>query len=142
MEGKLERYPDLVAELVALNVLVVGGGPAGMAAKKATKTIPVVMAISDDAVESGLIASLARPGGNLTGLTFPRTELGGKRLQLLKEAVPGASRVAVLWTPALEGSGLLLNLKGRGASAAFRSVSSIRLGRSPAADGNSAPLSW
>ncbi len=109
-ERKLERYPDLVAELVALkvDVLVVGGGPAGLAAKKATKTVPVVLAVSDDAVESGLVASLARPGGNLTGLTFPTTELGGKRLQLLKEAVPGASRVAVLWTPALEGSGLRL----------------------------------
>ncbi len=103
-EGKLDRYPELAAELVRLkvDVIVVGGGSAMIrAAKNATKTIPIVMAgAAPDPVEAGLVASLARPGGNVTGLTSLSRELGGKRLELLKEAVPKLARVAVLYDPA------------------------------------------
>jgi|SRR5437867_4962784 len=101
-EGKAERLPDLAAELVSLkvDVIVAGGTPAPLAAKHATRTIPIVMAAAGDPVGSGLVASLARPGGNVTGLGALSPELGGKRLQLLKEVVPGVSRVAVLWNAA------------------------------------------
>ena len=107
-EGKLDRAPQLAAELVRLKVdliVVVGGfGPID-AAKKATKTIPIVMAdLSADPVEVGLVKSLARPGGNLTGLTTLSRELGGKRLELLKEAVPKIARVAGLYDPAIPNS--------------------------------------
>ncbi len=96
---KLERLPQLAAELVRLkvDVIVTGGEPAIRAAREATSTIPIVMAISGDPVETGLVASLARPGGNITGLSLLNLELGGKRLALLKETVPKVSRVAVLW---------------------------------------------
>ena len=106
-EGKRDRYPELAADLVRLKVdiiVVAGGtGPAGpvRAAKNATKTIPIVMVGGGlDPVEAGLIESLARPGGNLTGLTSLSRELGGKRLELLKEAVTKLARVAVLYDPA------------------------------------------
>ena len=100
-EGRLERLPELVAEVVRLkvDVLVVGSTPGGLAAKKATTTIPVVMVGVGDPVRSGLVASLARPGGNLTGLSLMNPEISGKRLQLLKEVVPKVSRVAVLTNP-------------------------------------------
>ena len=104
-EGHVERYPDLVAELVRLPVDVLfasGGDPAAWAAKHATSTLPIVM-ISTDPVGTGLVASLARPGGNITGLSIQAAEVGGKRLALLKEAVPQASRVAVLWNAAFPG---------------------------------------
>jgi putative tryptophan/tyrosine transport system substrate-binding protein len=98
-EGKLDRIPGLVAELVQLNVdvLVVGVLTAFRAAKQATKTIPIVMVTNLDPVATRIIDSLARPGGNITGLTGLARELGGKRLELFKEAVPGISRVGVLW---------------------------------------------
>jgi len=98
-EGNLDRLPGLVAELVQLkvDVLVVSNLPAIRAAKEATKTIPIVMVTPLDPVATGLVDSLARPGGNLTELTSLGRELSGKRLELLKEAVPGASRVGVLW---------------------------------------------
>jgi len=98
-EGNLDRLPGLVAELVQLkvDVLFVSNLPAIRAAKEATKTIPIVMVTPVDPVATGLVDSLARPGGNLTGLTTLGRELSGKRLELLKEAVPGASRVGVLW---------------------------------------------
>ena len=103
-EGKLDRYPELAAELVRLRVdiiVVAGGDPPIQAAKNATKTIPIVMVGGgSDPVEAGLVESLARPGGNVTGLTNLGTELGGKRLELLKEAVPKLARVAVLYDPA------------------------------------------
>jgi putative ABC transport system substrate-binding protein len=98
-EGKTDRAPSLIAELVQLkvDVLVLGAGlPAVRAAKKATKTIPIVMVTTQDPVATGLIDSLARPGGNLTGLTTLQRELSGKRLEILKEAVPQISRVAAL----------------------------------------------
>jgi putative ABC transport system substrate-binding protein len=102
-EAKLDRLPQLVAELVRLKVdiIVVAGGVVPIqAAKNATKTIPIVMAgVGADPVEEGLVESLARPGGNVTGLTSLNRELGGKRLELLKEAVPKVARVAVLYDP-------------------------------------------
>jgi putative tryptophan/tyrosine transport system substrate-binding protein len=101
-EGKRDRFPELAAELVRLkvDVLVVAGGNTPVrAVKNATKTIPIVMAGGSDPVEAGLIESLARPGGNVTGLTNLARELGGKRLELLKEAVPKLARVAVLYDP-------------------------------------------
>ena len=99
-EAKVERLPDLAAELVRLkvDVLVTQGGLAAAAAKRATSTIPIVMALaSGDAVATGLIASLARPGNNITGLTDESVQLSAKRMELLKEAVPKATRIAVLW---------------------------------------------
>src|SRR5499426_777790 len=100
-KGMPERFPDLAAELVRLkvDVIVAASGGAAEAAKKTTGTIPIVMGQTGDPVANGLVASLARPGGNVTGLTALATELTGKRLELLKEAVPKASRVAVLSTP-------------------------------------------
>jgi putative tryptophan/tyrosine transport system substrate-binding protein len=97
-EGKLDRIPSLVTELVQLNVdvLVSGNLPAISAAKGATKTIPIVMVTVQDPVATGLIASLARPGGNITGLTTLARDLSGKRLELLKETVPRLSRIGVL----------------------------------------------
>jgi len=103
-EGKLDRFSELAAELVRLKVdiIVVAGGDRWVrAAKNATKTIPIVMTGQGlDPVEAGLVESLARPGGNVTGLTNLTAQLGGKRLELLKEAVPKVSRVAVLYNPA------------------------------------------
>ena len=100
-EGKSDRYPDLAAELVQLkvDVMVTSSTPAIESVKNATSTIPIVMAASADPVGSGLIASLDRPGGNITGLAMLSPELSGKRLELLKETVPRISRVAVLWNP-------------------------------------------
>jgi putative tryptophan/tyrosine transport system substrate-binding protein len=104
-EGKPDRYPELAAELVRLKVdiiVVAGGSGVIRAAKNATATIPIVMSGNPgDPVESGLVESLARPGGNITGLTSLSRELGGKRLELLKEAVPKLARVAVLYDPAI-----------------------------------------
>jgi putative ABC transport system substrate-binding protein len=100
-EGRLERLPDLAAELVRLKVdIIISAGTAGpLAAQHATRTIPIVMIGAGDPVASGLVASLARPGGNVTGTSMTAPELGGKRLQLLKETVPGLSRAAILWNP-------------------------------------------
>jgi putative tryptophan/tyrosine transport system substrate-binding protein len=100
-EGKVERLPDLAAELVRLNcdVILTTGTEAAQTAKNVIKTIPVVMAFGSDAVRRGIVADLARPGGNITGLTSIGSELNGKRLELLKEIVPKLSRVGHLWTP-------------------------------------------
>jgi putative tryptophan/tyrosine transport system substrate-binding protein len=112
-EGKTDRAPELVAELVRLkiDIIVVAGGIHWIAAaKNVTKTIPVVMVgAGNDPVEAGLIESLARPGGNVTGLTNLSGKLGGKRLELLKEAVPKAIRVAVLYEPATPANVLEVN---------------------------------
>jgi putative tryptophan/tyrosine transport system substrate-binding protein len=101
-EGRMERIPELVAELVGLkmDVLMAAIGPAALAAKKATRTIPVVM-IAADPVGLGLVASLARPGGNVTGLSYFNEAIIAKRLQFLKELVPGLARLAVLRNPIL-----------------------------------------
>jgi putative ABC transport system substrate-binding protein len=102
-QGKLDRLPELAAELVSLkmDIIVTQGTPSAQAAKKATNTIPIVMATSGDAVGTGLVASLARPGGNVTGLSILATDLDTKWLELLKEAAPGISRVAWLANPAI-----------------------------------------
>jgi putative ABC transport system substrate-binding protein len=109
-EGKAERLPDLAAELLRLkvDVIVAGGTLAPLAAKHATPTIPIVMAAAGDPVGTGLVPSLAKPGGNLTGLSNLSADLTAKRLQLLKEILPGLSRVAVLWNAANPIAALLL----------------------------------
>ncbi len=98
-DAKFGRLPELAAELVRLRVdaIVVRGGPASAALKEATSTIPIIIAGSGDPVRAGLIASLARPGGNITGTSAQDTELSAKRLEILKETVPKAMRIAVLW---------------------------------------------
>jgi putative tryptophan/tyrosine transport system substrate-binding protein len=100
-EGRPERLPALAAELVRLkvDVIVTGGPPAPEEAKQATSTIPIVFAVAGDPVGEGLVASLARPGGNITGLASIAAEVVGKQLELLKEVVPKVSRVAVLQNP-------------------------------------------
>ena len=109
-EGKYERLPDLAAELVRLkvDVIVAPAAQNPLAAKQATRTIPIVMTGTGDPVGSGLVASLARPGGNVTGLSTLTPEIVGKQLELLKEIVPRVSRVAVLWNPTNPSHPLLL----------------------------------
>ena len=103
-EGRIDRLAELADDLVRLKVeIVVTAATGAQAAQKATRTIPIVVAFSGDPVASGLVESLARPGGNLTGMSQMLAELGGKRLELLREMVPKLSRVAVLWNP--EGTG-------------------------------------
>jgi putative ABC transport system substrate-binding protein len=105
-EGKLERLPTLADELVQakVDVIVAATSPSVVAARQATQTVPIVMPVSSDPVGDGLVASLARPGGNITGLSMMAPELGQKRLQLLEELFPKVSRaVAVLWNPAYVG---------------------------------------
>jgi putative ABC transport system substrate-binding protein len=111
-EGKPERLSSLAAELVRLKVevIVAGSTPGVMAAKSATEAIPIVIVTTGDPVAGGLVASLAHPGGNITGLTALGQELAGKRLEVLKDAVPKISRVAVLSNPMNPDSGL--SLKG------------------------------
>jgi putative ABC transport system substrate-binding protein len=120
-DGRSERLPALAAELVGLkvDVIMAGSMPAIPAAKNATNTIPIVMGLSADPVAEGVVGSLARPGGNITGLTFfAGLEIIGKQLQLLKEAVPGVRRVAVLLNPANRAH----TLWGREAEAAARAL--------------------
>ena len=101
-EGQYERFPTLIAELIALkvDVIVTAGTPASLAVKKAATSIPLVMVAVGDPIGTGLVASLARPGGNITGLTSIAAELEGKRLELLSEVIPKLSYIAVLWNPA------------------------------------------
>ena len=100
--GRNERWPDLAAELVRLNVqvMVTSGTPATLAAKRATTTIPIVMAFTGNPLSTGLVASLAQPGGNVTGLMQLGAGLAAKRLELLREVLPNISRLAFLWNPA------------------------------------------
>ena len=104
-EGKYDRLPARAAELVALkvDVIVAADTPAALAAKQATRTLPIVFIGAGDPVTIGLVTSLARPGGNVTGLSLLAPELVGKRLELLKQAVPGVGRVAALWQPGFVG---------------------------------------
>jgi putative ABC transport system substrate-binding protein len=97
-EGKYERLPELAAELVRLNVdvLITYGTPGPLAAQRATKTIPIVMATSGDAIGAGIVSSLARPGGNITGSTFLSSEMSAKRLALLKEVMPKIKQAGLL----------------------------------------------
>jgi putative ABC transport system substrate-binding protein len=106
--GSDDRLPSLAAELVdgRVDIIIAEGNAAALAAKAATRTVPIVIAISGDPVQAGLVANLARPGGDVTGVTSLSLELVGKRLQLIKEAVPKARRVAVLWNPASPGRDL------------------------------------
>jgi putative ABC transport system substrate-binding protein len=99
-EGKQERLPAIAAELVRLRVDIIfaPNGPSVMAAKNATTSIPIVMAAVGDPVGSGIVGSLSRPGGNITGLTMQEQDIFAKQLQFLKEVVPKVSRVSVLWT--------------------------------------------
>jgi ABC-type uncharacterized transport system substrate-binding protein len=108
--GQVERYPGLAADLVRLkvDVIVAPATPQALAAKQATSSIPIVFVLVADAVGAGLIMNFARPGGNITGLTSSSAELGGKRLELLKQMVPRASRVAVLYNPTDRSNVLIL----------------------------------
>ena len=106
-EGRHERVPELVAELLGLKIdLILTSGPITPVAAKIIKGVPVVFSLSGDPVEAGLIASLARPGGTMTGMTFFSSVLAGKRVELLKEAVPGTARVGVLANPNHAGESL------------------------------------
>jgi putative tryptophan/tyrosine transport system substrate-binding protein len=102
-DGEMDRLPHLAAELVGLkvNVIVAVGGQATLPAKDASSTIPIVFTLVSDPIGAGLVTSLARPGGNLTGLSSVSTDLSGKRLELLKEAIPKVARIAVLYDPLL-----------------------------------------
>jgi putative ABC transport system substrate-binding protein len=122
-EGKVERLPALAAELVALkvDVIVAGPTPAALAAKRATRTIPIVFASGGDPVTDGLVTSLARPGGNVTGLSGLFPELVGKCLEQLKPAIPGVSRVAVIWQPGAMGERTEKDML-KGAEAAARAL--------------------
>ena len=119
-EGKAERLPDLAADLVRLkvDVIVAAGGPPPLAAQKVTQTIPIVMTNQADPVGSGLVASLARPGGNITGMSLLNPEIVGKQLELLKAVVPRVSRVAIMRNPTNQTHALSL----REAEAAGRSL--------------------
>ncbi len=119
-EGRQELLPDLAAELVRLkvDVIVAAGTPTPVAAKRATATIPIVMTNTSDPVALGLVTTLARPGGNVTGLSIQTVELVGKQLELLKQVVPKASRIAFLTNPSNPGSALQL----REAQTAARSL--------------------
>jgi ABC-type uncharacterized transport system substrate-binding protein len=110
-EGKFDRLPDLASEMVQLkvNVIVTGDTPAIQAVKNTTSTIPIVMGNVADAVASGLVASLARPGGNITGLTTLAPDLDGKRLELVKEILAKGARVAFIWDPASSGKRIRFN---------------------------------
>ena len=117
--GQVAQLPRLAVELVRLkpDIIVTPGTPASLAAKQATTSIPIVFAGVADAVGAGLVANLARPGGNITGLTSINAELGGKRLEMLKQVVPRASRVAVLYNPADRANVLVLQDLQRSAPA-------------------------
>jgi putative ABC transport system substrate-binding protein len=96
-----DRLPELAAELVRLKVdVIIGSTPGVRVAKQATTSIPIIMCIADDAVKQGFVSNLARPGGNITGMTAMTSELAGKRLELLREATPRVSRIVLLWNPA------------------------------------------
>jgi putative ABC transport system substrate-binding protein len=129
-DGKLERLPALADELVRLNVdvLVAVNSPSVVAARQATRTVPIVMPISSDPVGDGLVASLARPGGNITGLSVMSPELGQKRLQLLKQSFSRLSRpVAVLWNPDYVGMAARFRQTEGGASAVGMNVRSVEV---------------
>src|SRR5713226_10655887 len=119
-EGKYDRYPALAADLVRLkvHVIVAIGGAATKATKQVTSTIPIVMSLVTEPVESGLVASLARPGANVTGTSMMAADLVGKQFEVLKQAMPEVSRVALLWNPANPGGAAQL----REAEAAARVV--------------------
>ena len=131
-DNRLERLPTLAADLVRLKVDVIAtaGTLAPLAAKQASSTIPIVMTAAGDPLGSGLVASLARPGGNVTGMSLMAPDLGGKRLGLLKEVLPRLARLAVLWNAANPYSALVFKeTQGRGSDIGDRG--SILGGASP-----------
>ena len=130
--GKLDRLPALAAELVRLkvDVIVTSSAPGALAAKNATSTIPVVFVTAGDPVDMGLVTSLARPGGNITGLTTHAPELSGKRLELLKEVLPRTTRVAVLWNPSNPGFSEMLKEMQAASQAHALQLQSWRCGAS------------
>jgi putative ABC transport system substrate-binding protein len=113
-DGKIERFAELANELVRLNLdlIVASNTPAARAAKQATTTIPIVVPVMGDPIGDGLVASLARPSGNITGMTFLGPELATKRLELLKQALPTISRVAALWHPGAYGESTMRQMLG------------------------------
>jgi putative tryptophan/tyrosine transport system substrate-binding protein len=118
-EGRSERYAEIAAEFVRLKVdVIVTSGVAAMAAKQATSAIPIVFTVAADPVGAGLVASLARPGGNVTGLSIQQTDLAAKRLELLREIVPGLRRLAILGN--VSGPAVVLDM--REAEAAARTL--------------------
>jgi ABC-type uncharacterized transport system substrate-binding protein len=119
-DGRIERFPELATELVRLNLdlIVASNTPAALAAKQATTAIPIVVPVMGDPVGDGLASSLARPGGNVTGMTFLGPELATKRLELLKQAFPTMSRVAALWHPGAYGDSTMKEMMGKLAAAA------------------------
>src|SRR5262249_25750828 len=138
IEGKTERVPEIVAELVQLkpDVLVLLSLGAVWAAKQATRAIPIVTVVPDDLVALGIVNSLARPGGNITGLTRLSRELSGKRLELLTEAIPRMSRVGVLWDPNAPGPAISFKEYEAAAHALQKSLQSLEVrGRNPDLDG-------
>jgi putative ABC transport system substrate-binding protein len=132
-DNSLEQLPALAAELVSLgvDVIVTIGTLAPIAGKRATLTIPIVMTSTGDPVGSGLVASLARPGGNVTGLSLMAPELAGKRLELLKEILPGIFRVAILWNAANPYSALVFKEAASAARALGLELQSLEI-RAPA----------
>jgi|SRR3984893_10283151 putative tryptophan/tyrosine transport system substrate-binding protein len=126
---KLERFPALASELVRLNVdlIVASNTPAARAVQQATTTIPIVVPVMGDPVGDGLVASLARPGGNITGLTFLGPQLVPKRLALLKEALPTASQVAALWHPGAYGERTMNDMMAEAKEAALTLGVHLRL---------------
>jgi putative ABC transport system substrate-binding protein len=131
-EAKAERFSELARELVGLkvDVIVTASDGAIVAVKRETQTIPIVMAVSSDPVGTGFVASLAHPGGNMTGLSMIAPELSGKRLELLREVVPGLSRVFFLWNPDVRGGVLDYNQTEAAASALRLQLQSIEVSRS------------
>jgi putative ABC transport system substrate-binding protein len=130
-EGHLERMPELASELVArkVDVLVASSSPATLAARQATRTIPIVMPVSSDPVSEGLAASLAHPGGNITGLSVMAPELGAKRLQLLRQMLaPSARALGVMWNPAYKGMSARFRDAQAAAPAVGMNVRSLEVG--------------
>src|SRR3954462_336019 len=128
-EGRLEQLPALAAELVAMkvDVLVAASSPSYIAARAATRTIPIVMPVSSDPVGDGIVASLAHPGGNITGLSVMAPELGAKRLQILKEVLKKSQNVVVLWNPAYTGMRARFNDTKKAAPAIGMAIRSLEV---------------
>ena len=129
--GDYGRAPALAAELVAkqVDIILVDSTPAALAAKQSTSAIPIVMVTVGDPVGSGLVANLAKPGGNITGLSMMMNELGAKRLQLLKELLPGVQRVALLWDPNVAWHKSALQNLATAAKSLSLQTTSVRAGR-------------
>jgi putative ABC transport system substrate-binding protein len=136
-EAKAERVSELALELASLkvDVLVVTTDPTAVAARRATRTIPIVMAASADPVGTGFVTSLAHPGGNVTGLTMISPELSAKRLELLREAASGVSRLAFLWNPDVRGALLSFQETEKAAGALRLSVQSVEVARAEDIEG-------